>query len=121
MTKLTPSTQFINVLVQVEQGAGPGQYVVQTFPEVPYVTQADTVLNYQICQTGGQNIVFTGMTVKPAENDQLSTPSISISGKNLTFCDANTSEITLNITFHFEDEEGKKFMHDPQVENQPEQ
>lgn len=121
MTKLTPSTQFINVLVQVEQGPEHGHYFVQTAPEVPYVTQADTVLNYQICDTSGKNIVFTGMKVIPIGNDQLSTPSISVSGKNLTFCDANTSEVTLNITFQFEDQDGYKFTHDPQVENQPEQ
>lgn len=121
MSKITASTQFINVIVKVHAGTQPGQYVVKTAPAVPWVTQPDTVINYQIYDTGGKNITFTGMTVDPADNDQLSAATVSVSGKQLTFSDANTSKQTFNITLNFKDSEGVTFAHDPQVQNEPEQ
>jgi hypothetical protein len=121
MSKLIASTPFINVLVKVKPGLKPGQYKVETAPAVPWVTQPDTIINYQIFNSGEQNIVFTGMTVLPADNSQLSPASVSVSGKQLTFSDANTAKITLNITLNFKDEAGIEFMHDPQVENEPQQ
>ncbi|OEZ60417.1 hypothetical protein DUGA6_31470 [Duganella sp. HH105] len=89
-------------------------------PAVLRVSQPDTIINYQIFDSGSDNIVFTGMTVIPEENDQFSEESISISGKQLTFSDANTSKMKLNVTLHFKDDDGVEFMHDPEVENEPE-
>ncbi|WP_373991848.1 hypothetical protein [Duganella sp. BuS-21] len=119
MSKLRASTQYINVMVKVRPGDQPGKYKVQTAPEMPVVTDEDTVINYQIYDSGDQNIVFTGMTVSPADNDQLSQASLSVSRKLLTFSDANTSPATFNITLQFQDEDGVSFMHDPQVQNEP--
>jgi len=121
MTKLLASTPFINVVVKVRPKAEPGQYTVETAPAIPWVTQKDTVINYQIYNTGDNEIFFTGMSVTPEHNLQLSTPSLSISRKQLTFSDANTAPIALNITLHFTDSQGVLFSHDPQVQNQPEQ
>jgi hypothetical protein len=119
MSKLTASTPFINVLVKVRPDSVAGTYKVETAPQVPYVTQADTIINYQIYDTGSNDIIFTGMTVKPVPNDQLSAATVSVSGKQLTFSDANTSKMTLNITLNFKDEKGVEFNHDPEVENEP--
>lgn len=121
MSALKASTQFINVMVKVTPGSTPGAYKVETAPEVPFVTQADTVINYQLFDSGSKDIVFTGMTVIPEENDQLSPASVSVSGKQLTFSDANTSNVTLNITLDFKDDDGVEFKHDPQVQNDPQQ
>ncbi len=120
MNKLTAATQFINVLVKVKPGHQPGQYKVETAPAIPWVTQADTVISYQIYDSGDKNIVFTGMSVVPPDNDQLSQASVSVSGKVLTFSDANTSKMILAVTLNFKDEDGIEFMHDPQVQNEPE-
>lgn len=120
MSKLIPSTPFINVLVKVRASDSPGAYKVETFPSTPWVTTPDTIINYQIFDTGGKDIVFTGMTVTPEDNNQLSEESVSISGKQLTFSDANTSKMTLNITLHFKDEDNVEFSHDPEVQNSPE-
>lgn len=120
MSKLKASTPYINVLVKVKPSTTPGQYLVETAPATPWVTQVDTIINYQIFDTGGKDIVFTGMTVSPADNNQLSPASVSVSGKQLTFSDANTSKMILNITLNFKDEDGVEFMHDPQVQNEPE-
>ena len=118
MSKLTGSTPFINVLVKVRPGSEPGTYKVETAPATPWVTQPDTVINYQLYDCGGTDIVFTGMTVSP--NDQLSPASLSVSGKQLTFSDANTSVMSISFTLNFKDQDGVQFMHDPEVRNEPE-
>ncbi|MYM88819.1 DP-EP family protein [Rugamonas sp. FT82W] len=119
MSKIHASTQFINVMVKVKAGDTPGTYHVHTAPEMPYVTQQDTVINYQIYDDDHQGIVFTGMTIMTLGNDQLSAASVSISGKQLTFSDANTSKVTISFKLNFKDAAGVEFMHDPQVENDP--
>lgn len=120
MSKLIAPNQFINVLVKVIPGKNPGEYLVHTAPEIPYVTQPDTILNYQIYDCGDKNIVFTGMSVTPVDNKQLSQASVSVSGKTLTFSDANTNpaKMILNITLQFKDEDGIQFSHDPEVVNE---
>ncbi|MYM81950.1 hypothetical protein GTP44_08250 [Duganella sp. FT50W] len=119
MSKLNAATQFINILVKVKPGTTPGTYEVQTAPAVPCVTEPDTVLNYQIYDSGDKNVVFAGVTVVPEAPRQFSPASISVSGKQLTFSDANTVKMTLNITLQFKDEDGLAFSHDPQVVNEP--
>ena len=122
MTKLTQSTPFINVLVKVRPDTKPNTYKVETAPAIPSITQPDTVINYQIYDSGKNDIVFDmddPMTVIPEDNDQLSAPSVSLSGKQLTFIDANTSKMMLAITLNFQDESGVKFSHDPEVRNEP--
>lgn len=122
MSKLIASTQFINVSVKVRPGSTPGTYKVETAPAVPCIKEPDTVINYQIVDCGENNIVFNKknpMTVVPASNDQLSPASASVSGKLLTFSDANSSKMTLNITLNFVDENGVEFNHDPEVDNDP--
>lgn len=120
MSNLNSSTPFINILVKVREGTTPGTYAVQTAPAVPYITEPDTVINYQIFDSGNKDIRFTGMTVVPADNNQLSVASVSVSGKQLTFSDANTHKCTLNITLNFKDESGAQFAHDPELQNDPE-
>lgn len=119
MSKLKASTQFINVMVSVS--GKPGEYVVVTAPKTPYVTQRDTVINYQLYDTKGLDIIFTGATFNPPNNEQLSDWTISPSGKVLTFSDANTEPMTLGVTLQLADPSGVTFLHDPQVQNVPEE
>jgi hypothetical protein len=130
MKKFPSPTAFIDVLVTVTPGAEPGTYHVVTDPAVPVITQPDTVINYQIFDSAGHDIVFTGMTVEPADNGQLSVPSISVSGKLLTLSDANTEKVTMTIQLQF-GENGSaarslaaprlafRVDNDPQVQNDP--
>jgi len=123
MSKLVASTPFINVSLKVRPKSTPGTYKVESAPAILCITQPDTVINYQIVDSGEQNIVFNKknpMTVLPADNNQLSAASVGISGKLLTLNDANTVPMTLNITLNFVDENGVEFNHDPEVENKPE-
>lgn len=122
MSKLVASTSFINVSIKVRPGNTPNTYKVETAPAILRVTEADTVINYQIVDSGDYNIVFNKknpVTVIPADNKQLSSPSVSVSGKILTLSDANTDEMLLNLTLNFVDEKGVEFNHDPEVENTP--
>lgn len=120
MTQLVPPITFQNILVWVKPNPEKiGKYIVRTEPEVPVITQQDTIINYQIVDTAGLPIVFTGMTVKPKNNGQLSPETVSVDGRLLTFSDLNTIKMTLNIRLHFDREDEGAFSHDPQVENDP--
>ena len=130
MKKFPSPTSFIDVLVTVTPGAEPGTFNYVTDPAAPVITQPDTVINYQIFESGGHDIVFTGMTVEPADNGQLSVPSLSVSGKLLTLSDANTEKVTMTIQLQFSEKGGAaksiaasrlafKAENDPQVQNDP--
>jgi hypothetical protein len=122
MSTFPASTAFVNILVFVKPSTTTaGTYDVITAPATPVITETDTVINYQIFDTAGYDIVFTGMAVTPAVNDQLSPASVSVSGKLLTFSDANTEAMNLNITLKFKDNSkpGIEFSHDPQISNHP--
>ena len=122
MSTFPASTSFVNILVSVKPSiTTPETYDVITAPAVPVITETDTVINYQIFDTGDYDIVFTGMCVKPEINDQLSPVSVSTSGKLLTFSDANTETMNLNITLKFQDKSKPEleFSHDPQISNRP--
>ena len=122
MTTFPASTSFVNILVFVKPSAiTPGSYDVVTAPAVPVITETDTVVNYQIFDTDGYDIIFTGMSVIPESNKQLSTASVSVSGKLLTFSDANTEKMNMNITLKFQDRLKPEivFSHDPQISNRP--
>lgn len=119
MTEFASATAFIDIIVTVKHSTIPGKYDVHTEPPAPIVTETDTVINYHIFDPEGNNIVFSGMSVKPHDNNQLSAPSVSVSGQLLTFSDANTKKMTLDINLKFKDKLGLEFMHDPQVKNEP--
>lgn len=121
MTTSVSITPFINVLVWVKRRADEKGYDVRCEPDAPKVVQPDTVINYQIVETYGQDIVFSGLDVSPAGLEQISIPSISFSGKLLTVNDANTYNGWLSLYLEFADRTaGIKFKHDPQVRNDPE-
>ncbi|TFW13844.1 hypothetical protein [Duganella callida] len=121
MTTAVSITPFINVLVWVKRKVNEPGYDVRCEPEAPKVVQQDTVINYQIVDTYGQDIVFSGLDVSPPDVNQISPPSISYSGKLLTVNDANTYDGWLSLYLEFTDRtEGVRFKHDPQVRNEPE-
>lgn len=121
MTTATAITPFINVLVWVRRKDSGDGYTVRCEPVAPSIVQNDTVINYQIADTYGQDIIFSGLDVNPPDVNQISSPSISVSGKLLTVSDANTYKGWLSLYLEFHDRSaGIKFKHDPQVRNDPE-
>lgn len=121
MSTFPASTSFVNILVFVKPSTQAGEYDVVTAPVIPVITESDTVVNYQIFDTDGHDIVFTGMSVEPVDNNQLSQASVSVSGKLLTFSDANTDKLSLNVTLKFKNRSqgDVEFSHDPQIKNSP--
>jgi hypothetical protein len=120
MSNLVPPTSFQNIQVWVKPKEGEvKKYTVITVPTEPEILNEDTVINYQIVDTDGLPIIFSHMTVKPEDNNQLSEETVSLDGKLLTFVDANTEKMVLNITLHFKHND-VEFSHDPQIQNNPE-
>lgn len=112
-------TPFINVLVWVKLLDNDDGYHVRCEPHALKVMQADTIINYQIVDTYGQDIIFSGLDVTPKDINQISVPSISQSGKLLTVSDANTYNGWLSLFLEFTDRTlGRSFQHDPQVRNE---
>ncbi len=94
-------------------------YKTKFFPESLKVTTHDAVINYQLISPTPPEVKFTKVTVSPKHLHQLSHPSISQSGKLVTFSDANTIAEKLQLTFYFIDKDGVEFMVDPDVDNEP--
>ena len=115
-------TSFLNVQVTVsvdKDQAGKTHYKTSFTPERLVVTEYDTVINYQIVDPTPAGIRFKSMTVKPAGENQLSDPSISESGKLLTFSNANTKKVDFHLTLHFKGDAEVQFAVDPEMSNEP--
>lgn len=116
-------TAFLNVQVTAipehDQTAGKTRYKVTFHPATLVVTEYDTVINYQLVEPTPAGVTFRSVTVKPSREDQLSDPSISESGKLVTFSDANTKPANFNLTMYFRDHANVEFNVDPEISNQP--
>jgi hypothetical protein len=119
----TPTPQFINIQViaipEIDPATKSTKYQTQFIPPFITVTEPDTVINYQLVDPTPTGVGFSGFSVNPDNAHQLSKPSISESKKMVTFSDANTEKITLNITLFFKDSDGIEFNVDPEVVNEP--
>lgn len=121
MKKSIATTPFINISVRVKKNQDDDTYNVICEPNTPRVVQKDTVINFQIIDTYGEDIVFSGLSVTPKESNQISNPAISTSGKLLTVSDSCSHNCWLNLNLEFTDKAaGHSFIHDPQVENDSE-
>lgn len=120
--KIVPPTSFINVQVISIPHEDPVTHKIEYqtifLPKTIVIKEHDTVINYQLIEPTPEGVQFKGMSVKPKHSEQLSLPSISRSGKLITFSDANTVAETLNITLHFKDTEGTEFNVDPELINE---
>lgn len=94
----------VTVTTAVNPQTGEQEYVPKYQPEVIRVTDSDTILNFKLDQPTPDDVIVTSVTARPADNTQLSTPSISTNGKQVTLTDINTVRQTLNLDFVF----GKK-------------
>lgn len=115
-------TRFINVLVTALPNIdadGKVSYITTFSPEAILVSDSDTVINYQLIAPTPADVIFKGMTVVEAHAGQFSEPSISQSGKLLTFSDANTSDETIHVFLKFTDKDKFEFGVDPEVINNP--
>ncbi|MRV74749.1 hypothetical protein GJ700_23840 [Duganella sp. FT92W] len=118
----TTEPEFDNVQVTaipyVDEN-GKTKYRTTFNPETVTVTTHDAILNYQLVAPTPDGVKFSKVSIKPEHSDQFSEPSISVSGKMVTFSDANTVKESLALTFHFTDSDGVEFLVDPEVDNNP--
>lgn len=96
---------FQNVQVQVEKQTDPttgkvSYKVTSTNPHPVVITEADTIINYQLVAPTPDDVVFTGLTLSP-ESSQFSKPTISADGKNVTLSDVNTKWGNFTTAFEF--------------------
>ncbi|MBY0239053.1 MAG: DP-EP family protein [Burkholderiaceae bacterium] len=119
----TTPTSFINVQVisvPVADAAPHEKKYKTTFnPKKITIHEKDTVINYQLIAPTPEGVQFKSVTIAPDHNNQFSDPSISESGKIVTFSDANTVKSDFNITLHFIDKDNIAFSVDPEVINDP--
>ncbi|MES2149156.1 MAG: hypothetical protein V4508_05105 [Pseudomonadota bacterium] len=115
-------TEFKNVQVivlpSIDPLSGLTNYDVTFIPPAVEILTNDAVINYQLIWPTPDSVTFLDMTVDPSDQDQFSEESVGISGRVLTFSDANTTEEVLHITINFQDGENS-FGVDPQVINRP--
>jgi hypothetical protein len=91
----------ITVEKQTDSATGAVSYkVVSATPQPVVITEPDTILNYQLVAPTPDDVVFTGLTLTPA-NHQFSKPTISADGKNITLSDVNTQWGNFQRTFEF--------------------
>lgn len=91
----------VTVTTAVNPQTGEQEYIPKYQPEVIRVTDSDTVLNFKLDQPTPDDVIVTSVTARPSDNTQLSTPSISTNGKQVTLTDINTVRQTLNLDFVF--------------------
>jgi len=116
---------FINTIVIVEPrpledgNSHCRKYRITCHPPYLVVAERDTILNFQLILPTPEDILFKGLKKKkPFPERQLSDPSISLNGKQMTLCDANTicEDIDVTLQFHHH---GREIDYDPQVQNDP--
>ncbi len=115
-------TAFLNVQVTAvpkRDAKGNVTYDTTFTPDRLTVTEPDTVINYQLVDPTPADVKFKKLSVVPDQNNQFSVPSISESGKLVTFSDANTAKATFNIKIKFTNKDQQEFLVDPEVDNDP--
>ena len=118
----TARPQLLNVQVTAIPKIGTNgkvNYETTFTPESLKVTEPDTIINYQLIDPTPSDVRFKSLSIKPDDSDQFSIPSISGSGKLVTFSDANTAKAKFNISIKFTDKDQQEFIVDPEVDNDP--
>ncbi len=126
MTKIQNSSEAAPV-IQVQVVALPTidpttkkvKYETTFTPEMIKVTAPDTILSYELVAPTPSGVQFKAVKVKGKKPEQISTPSISQSGKVMVMTDANTFKEVLNLTIRFKDSDALEFDVDPEVANDP--
>lgn len=76
----------------------------------------NAIFNFRLADQSPPEIRFVGMQVAGQSSHlQLSEPSVSVDGRMITFSDANTEKVKMNITFKWRDY--IEFDHDPIIGN----
>lgn len=118
----------IHVKVTVTKSTVSDAYEANYDPKVIQVHEEDTIINFRLVTPTPDDVVIRSVTISPEGQSQLSTPSISKNGKQMTLSDLNTLSETFNLSFTFKDKHDRSLaiLKDsaevviyPEVENNP--
>jgi hypothetical protein len=116
---------FLNMIVIVERrpvkdgNSNGGDFQVTCHPPYLVVTEPGSIINFQLIAPTPDTIKFSGIDKKkPNPERQLSDPSVSVDGRQMTLSDANTIKETIDVTLLFNDGDCSGSF-DPQVQNDP--
>ncbi len=124
--KMQEDSKTIHVKVTVQKDDG--KFVATYEPKVIQVFDADTIVNFKLAQPTPDDIVIQSVSITPEDQDQLSTPSISKNGKQMTLSDLNSLAQTFSLSFVYRDKHGAELSVSksgereivfPQIENNP--
>lgn len=105
-----------------------GSYEATYEPKTITVSDSDTILSFKL-KTAPDDVIITSVSINPEAQDQLSTPSVSKNGKQVTLSDVNTQRQKFNLNFVFGSKKGQRLAVSaaraallgpyPEVENDP--
>jgi len=90
----------VTVTTAVNTATGELEYVADYHPGVIPVKEPDTILNFKLHKPTPDDVIISSVTPREP-NTQLSTPSISANGKQVTLSDINTVKEALHLKFTF--------------------
>jgi hypothetical protein len=100
MNDKKPCDPVINVKVTVRKTSD-GSYEATYDPKIIQVNDSDAILNFKLVNPTPDYVVIKSVSINPEDQDQLSAPSISKNGKQVTLSDVNSSNGTFNLSFKY--------------------
>jgi hypothetical protein len=122
----TQDSETIHVKVTVTKNGG--KYDASYDPKVIQVNSTGAVINFKLVTPTPDDVVVSAVTIRQKDQDQLSTPSISKNGKQVTLSDDNTLRASFNLDFSYKSrheqslrtqENDSEIMDYPVIENNP--
>jgi len=119
-------SKTIHVKVTVQKNGD--EYIATYDPKIIQVYDSDTIINFKLDNPTPDDIVIRSVSIDPEHQSQLSTPSISKNGKQMTLSDLNTSPGTFSLSFSYRDKKDSALKLDkagdmgvtyPQIDNNP--
>jgi hypothetical protein len=102
MKELNPSNApTIHVKITVQKNGD--SYEATYDPKIIEVTELDTIINFKLVTPTPDDVVIRSVSISPESQSQLSTPSISKNGKQMTLSDLNTESQTIGLSFNYRD------------------
>jgi len=100
----TLDTETIHVKVTVVKNGE--KYEASYNPKVIDVNSEGAVINFRLVTPTPDDVIVSAVDIEQKDQDQLSTPSISKNGKQVTLSDDNTARGTFNLKFSYKNKHG---------------
>jgi len=105
--KLQAAQDSETIHVQVTVQKNGDSYEATYDPKVIGVHSEGAIINFRLVTPTPDDVVVNAVDIQQKDQDQLSTPSISKNGKQVTLSDENTLRATFNLSFTYKNKHGK--------------